>query len=150
MDLKWDSSLNTGVLCFDEEHRTILKMLNMLREFVRSGKRKDAKDFANRVIIPYLISHLRHEEEIMSLYRFPEYERHVRAHFIVERLFRETLESAPDREMHNLKHFQAIALGWLFGHIVKTDKKYGEFFKKQGLIDKVGSIEPVKPPAGLL
>ncbi len=150
MDLKWEDSLNTGVWCFDEEHRAILKMLNILRGMMESGDAKDAKNFTRQVIIPYLIKHLRHEEEIMSLMGYPWYEDHQRSHLAIEKLFRESLEAVRSEHKFAVRHFQAIALGWLFGHINKTDKKYGRFFAEKGLIDRLNTVDPAKPPTALI
>jgi len=150
MDLTWDKSLNTGIVCFDEEHRTILKMLNILRDMLRSNCREEACDYVSKVLIPYLIGHLRHEEEVLLTFGYPEGKAHAKSHAVIEKLFRESLE-AIDREGHNhIKHFQAIAIGWLFGHINKTDGKYGRFFQEKGLIEKLNTIEPLRPNTDML
>jgi len=142
--LKWEDRLNTGVRCFDEEHKTILKMLNITRELLEKGDRKQATDFLIKVLIPYLVSHLRHEEEVFALFNYEEGERHTKVHASVEGLFKGFIPLLEEGEDKILKHIQAVLMGWLYGHIEKVDKKYGTYFMERGLIDKVNEIEPVK------
>jgi len=144
MHLNWEEKLNTGVRCFDEEHKTILKMLNFLRELLFAGRRKEATSFITGVLIPYLTEHLRHEEEVFELFGYPEGERHAKSHSSVENLFRGFIAPLEEGEDKFIRHFQAVMMGWLYGHIEKSDKRYGEYFRNRGILDKVNEIEPIK------
>ena len=145
MLIAWESRLDTGVRCFDEEHKTILKMLNFMRELLSQGKREEATKFIVDVLLPYVVSHLRHEEEVFRLFNYEEGERHAKTHESVENLFREFIAPLEEGEDKVIRHFQAVIVGWLYGHIEKVDKKYGDFFTEKGLIDKVNEIDAVKP-----
>ncbi|GAB6065402.1 bacteriohemerythrin [Aquifex pyrophilus] len=144
MELKWEERLNTGVFCFDEEHKTILNMLNFMRELLQNKRRQEASSFIVDVLIPYLRNHLRHEEEVFKQFGYPEGETHTKSHEAIEKLFMGFMEPLEAGEDKVIKHFQAVVIGWLYGHIEKTDKRYGVYFADKGIIDKVNEIEPVR------
>lgn len=145
MLLEWESRLNTGVRCFDEEHQTILKMLNFMRNLLSHGKRSEATKFSVDILIPYVVSHLRHEEEVFSLFNYEEGEQHARSHANVENLFKDFIKPLEEGEDKAIRHFQAVIMGWLYGHIEKVDKKYGVYFVEKEVIEKVNEIDAVKP-----
>ena len=144
MELKWEERLNTGVFCFDIEHRTILNMLNFLRELLMNKRREEASDFTVKILIPYLLNHLRHEEEVFEKFGYPEGETHTKSHQSLEKLFMGFIEPLREGEDKVIKHFQAVVIGWLYGHIEKTDKCYGVYFREKNLLEKVREIEPIK------
>ncbi|NPA32688.1 MAG: hypothetical protein GXO04_03575 [Aquificae bacterium] len=144
MELKWENRMNTGVFCFDEEHRTILRMLNFVRELLTNGRRKEASSFIAQILIPYLVSHLRHEEEVFETFGYPEGLLHARSHSSIEKLFESFIPALEEGQDRVIKHFQAVAMGWLYGHIEKTDKRYGDYFRELDLLDKVNEIPPVR------
>ncbi|WP_461831384.1 bacteriohemerythrin [Aquifex sp.] len=128
---------------FDEEHRTILNMLNFLRRLLRNNKRSEASSFIVDILLPYLRNHLRHEE-VFKQFGYPEGETHAKSHEALEKLFMGFIEPLEAGEDKVIKHFQAVVIGWLYGHIEKTDKRYGVYFAESGLLEKVNEVEPVR------
>jgi len=128
--IEFTDELKTGVEVFDEHHRRLVELINQVYELLREGKKEEAMRVFTEELIAYTEYHLTEEEKFMQEIGYPEYEQHKKVHDIFRK---EILRLKPAVESGDVEAFKqqlALAWGWLFNHIAKTDKKYGEYYKK--------------------
>ena len=120
--------LLTGVEDMDNQYKRIAEYINYALDLAAEGKVEDAIAFYRETILPFVKYHLSSEEEFMESIGYPGYEEHKRYHGAVIRLFTQLGEELTDKK--SLQSTAYILSGWLYGHVGKVDKKYGEFYKK--------------------
>jgi len=119
-----------GCEVFDKEHLMLVNLLNAVYKLLKEGRKKEAKELFKEGVVKYTDKHLRHEGEVMQKFGFPELEIHRKTHEVFRKVIVEDI-----KHLDNPKIFAseaALAMSWVRTHIKKTDKKYVEFFKKQG------------------
>ncbi|NPA41688.1 MAG: hemerythrin family protein [Aquificae bacterium] len=129
--IEWDESLRVGVPEMDEERKTLVNMLNKIYEILKDGDREQARNYFVNEFITYLNSHLANEEKFLESIKYPDLERHKQAHDVLRR---EIDRLNRDFDLTNPKDFAyalSLCWGWIYSHIQKVDKKYGEFFNSK-------------------
>jgi hemerythrin-like metal-binding domain len=132
--IEFDDNLLTRVEEMDKQHMRLVALLNNVYGFLKEGKKEEAIELFKREILFYVEYHLSEEEKFMEKIGYPELDKHRKVHDIFRR---EIYNLASYIEKGDLKAFRAAlsyALGWLYNHIAKTDKKYGIYAKEKGLI----------------
>ncbi len=112
----------------DRQHRTLVDMINKVHDLLAEGKTEEAMAFFKREVTLYVERHFSDEERFMREIGYPDLENHKKAHD----QFRKLMLSLLAKMEGNVKEFRtglALVLGWLYSHIMKVDKKYGEFYR---------------------
>jgi len=132
-DLKWDDSYSVGITKIDDDHQNLIKLINEAHGAVfgtdDAGKVaavvKDMKEYA--------LNHLGTEEKLMDQYDYPDADEHKSQHeiFRMKSQMLNSLVSGGDGAPDPLDVFQFLSL-WLIDHIMKHDKKFGDFLSEQG------------------
>ena len=130
--VEWDDSLSTGVPQMDEEHKNLINMLNQIYELLREKKREEACRFFMDEIVNYVETHLSHEEEFMESIGYPDLENHKKVHEVFRKEILKLCDAIEKGDPHEFASALSLCWGWLFSHIQKTDRKYGEFYKSKG------------------
>ncbi len=133
--IEWEDNLSTGVPEMDEEHKLLINMLNSVYEMLRKGEREKACNYFISTLMEYVETHLTHEEEFMERIGYPELERHKKAHEIFKREISKLCDPVKEGDPHEFATALSMCWGWLFSHIQKTDRKYGEYYKSMQLRD---------------
>ena len=132
--IEFDDNLLTHVEEMDKQHVRLVELLNNVYELLKEGKREEAFEFFERELLSYVEYHLSEEEKFMEKIGYPELDKHRKVHDMFRR---EVYNLASYMEEGDPKAFRealSYALGWLYNHIAKTDKKYGIYAKEKGLI----------------
>jgi len=128
--LIWDESLSVEVDEIDEDHRRLVDLFNILSYSVAEG---DAPDYIEAVLeelISCTIWHFRHEERLMLLYKYQDFEEHKAEH-------RDLIDSVKElqQQFHkenklltneNIEYLET----WLTEHILGQDMKLGFYLMK--------------------
>lgn len=123
--LTWNDSLKLGIDSVDEQHRSLLAMINRLDEAVALGHDRQTITVLLDDLIDYTRYHFGEEEKLMheSGYDTALFEEHKNEH----RMFIETIVQArnqkPDNASFLLHHLLDFLFDWLYRHILGTDKK---------------------------
>lgn len=129
MRLEWSEELSTGVPQMDEQHRRLIDLLNQFYEAIEKGEREQAIEVLFQGAEGYTLYHFSSEEKFMEEIGYPELEPHRKAH---QNLINE-VSSAKERlgrgDEKAVRELAAFLLSWLYTHIAKTDRKYGEFYR---------------------
>jgi len=134
MLLKFDDNLKTGVPQMDEEHETLINLLNRVSMLLKSGEKAKAVDFFKNTIASYVETHLNNEEAFMESIEYPHLEEHRKIHEVFRREVHKLLPAIESGDYHAFTQALSLCWGWLYNHIAKTDKKYGEYAREKGLI----------------
>ena len=132
--LFWDRRQHgLGIELLDREHQTLFDLVNSLAQAVEHNmSHAETLEHVERVIC-FLAEHFAHEEEIMRLHDFPEWQKHAAEH---EVLIQEaiTLMSALSPEDRVRKMLAtAFLTDCAETHIVREDRSLAEFLKKKGI-----------------
>ncbi len=128
MRIEWNEELSVKVPEMDEQHRRLIDILNSFYEAVEHGEREEAVKKLFQGLEEYTVFHFNSEEQFMADIGYPDLEAHRKTHqSLVDQLHlaRERYESGDQKAIRELV---AFALSWLYTHIAKTDKRYGEYY----------------------
>ena len=145
--LVWNDSLSIKIPKFDEEHKTLIKMINDIHDVIMYAKGFDIIAQTMKDLVAYTQTHFKREEEFLKKYNYSEIEAHKEEHkkFVAkitmlwcaitlshdeeDRAFVAHIVEFQDkylREMNSSATYIQDFLGsWLINHVKKTDAKYG-------------------------
>lgn len=126
----------TGIELVDEEHKILFSIISDINNLIHEELLHDKYDEIMRILIhlkDYTEVHFRDEEEYMKKINYPGLDAQQRAHTaFVERLVEidlSELDNMDDNQQEYLEELINFLLAWLCNHILKVDKKIGEFVK---------------------
>jgi len=128
MRIEWSEELSVNVPEMDEQHRRLVDILNRFYDAVERGEREEGIKQLFHGVEEYTLFHFNAEEQFMADIGYPDLEAHRKTHQgLIDQLHsaRERYEGG-DRKA--AREFVAFVLSWLYTHIAKTDKKYGEYY----------------------
>lgn len=126
---------------FDEEHITLVNLVNGIYKLLKENKKKTAIEVFHEGLVAYTNSHLKHEEEVMSMYNYPDLDIHIKAHQVFRKVIVEDLANFDD--LRGFVSNLGLSMSWIFNHIRKTDRKYVEYYKKIGVYELACNKEGV-------
>jgi hemerythrin len=78
--IEWSDTLSIGVKEIDDQHRTLVDMLNKLNEAIHGGWGKEARREVIDTLIEYTRVHFATEESLMSISNYPNSKGHKKQH----------------------------------------------------------------------
>lgn len=140
MPLTWKEELSVGIEEIDIQHKSIIKMVNELEEFIQTKDINGIKHVLDEAV-SYVAAHFTVEETLMSIFNYTDFTEHKEQHkkfadTVVRKKRRiDTFSDArgPEAEKIALEIAQELhdmLSKWLVSHILKTDKDYSSFFLK--------------------
>lgn len=123
---EWDNSLDVGVEAMNEQHKTLISLMETLHEKNVAGAPKAELLTAVNTLIDYVIKHFEDEEAFMASIGFPGLETHKKLH---ENLLKELKQFSGDFERSVNKKIKdeltTFLKFWLATHIRGIDTRYG-------------------------
>jgi hemerythrin-like metal-binding protein len=139
--IKWDPSIyGVGAPEMDGQHKRLFSMISGLNEAERAGKGKDAVGRILNRLIDYAVSHFAKEEEYLKRIGFPGFGAHKKKHEELAAQATRMLKEYQEGGSKSVIKLHGFLLDWLDSHILKEDKKYGEYASRRGA--------PIHPSAG--
>jgi hemerythrin len=135
MDNKWiwNSKLETGIKIIDEQHMTLVDMVNRLMTELNAGKRDFVVSETIDFLEAYILLHFTEEEILQKNIKFTFYDEHKKIHedftnrFLIIKSDFEKYGVNPDITLR-LSEFVA---DWLIDHICIEDKKIADFINEK-------------------
>jgi hemerythrin len=124
------NEIKIGCSVFDAEHVALVNMINAIHKLLKEGNRQKAKEIFQKGLVEYTEKHLAHEEKVMEKFGYPDLEMHKKSHEMFKRVIAEGIKNLDDPKAFASE--AAMAMGWIFSHVQKTDKKYVDYFKEKG------------------
>ena len=118
--LEWKDSYSVGVQILDEQHKTLLGLINSLSRI------RDEKQLVNlfNALVAYAYDHLRTEEKILFDNDYPDFFAHLKKH--VE-FMGKVFEFSAKAQLNNpslIEEASTYLLNWFQEHVLDDDRKY--------------------------
>ncbi|WP_179953349.1 bacteriohemerythrin [Desulfobotulus mexicanus] len=134
--MPWSSRLATSIKTIDDQHRELVRLINLLHKAMRLQKGTAELGGILKQLADYTVTHFAYEEELFARYGYPESRSHSKVHRdLVARVvgIQKDFESGKATVTMDLMDFLK---DWLNTHILKTDMAYVPFLK-----EKMGKTE---------
>ncbi len=90
--IEWSDELAFGIPLIDEEHKTLIDMVNRVYELLEADRLEEAERFLVDSLLAYTQTHFQDEERYMEEIGYPDLERHRKVHQSFARLVMEEAE----------------------------------------------------------
>jgi hemerythrin len=131
----WDGKFSVCIRQIDEQHKERIRMVNKLIETKDVQVNSELISETLMKMTQYASEHFKTEENLMSEYDYPEYEKHKEQHIQFRKktvsFSFDTMsykEEIPNEVIEYLRE-------WWVNHILFTDTKYKTFLPKEELTD---------------
>ncbi len=131
--ITWNESLSVKISSFDDQH---IKLIEMINDFYDNIKIRANDDNISTLISGmkrYAIMHFDIEEKYMVKYNYPDYHEHKKEHDLFISKVKELESKFNQGKLIVSFEITSFLKDWLKAHIMGTDKKYTEFFIKNGV-----------------
>lgn len=131
--INWNDSFSVKISEVDQQHKTLIAMVNELHDAMKVGKGRDALGKIVEKLINYSTTHFSLEEKYFAQFDYPDQEKHVQEH---EDFIQKVAEFKDGFERRNLTlsvEVMKFLSDWLKSHILGADMKYSQFFNEKGL-----------------
>lgn len=128
MKVQWSDELSVGVPQMDAQHRRWIDLLNGFYDAVERGEREEGIRELFQGVEEYTAFHFGAEEQFMAEIGYPDLEAHRKIHENLKEQIRSARERYENGDRKAARELVAFVLSWLYTHIARTDKKYGEYY----------------------
>jgi hemerythrin len=130
---EWKDIYSTGIHSIDAQHRNLFAVAKDLFAAMSTGQGRAAVGRTLDRMVQYTASHFAHEERLMRLHNFPDFEAHKAEH---DKLTAQVLQLQADYRAGKititvqLLHFLR---DWLQKHIQGSDQQYAPFLREKAV-----------------
>lgn len=126
--INWCPQYSVGVPQMDNQHKKLVDLINNLYIAMRDRKNVDT---VMDGVVQYTVRHFKDEETLMASIKYPGLQQHITMHQKVISQVQQLAKRVSKREKGIEKKLLIFLKEWLLNHIVKQDKRYGVFYKRQ-------------------
>ncbi len=120
----WTEKLKTGIVQIDDQHQSIIILINKLIEIEFNHiLEKIETDAILTELIEYSINHFKEEERLMQEIEYPLLEEHQGEHYIFKYKIAMFCKSASDSNKTITQEMLLFLKNWFINHITNSDMK---------------------------
>ncbi|MCK9363574.1 MAG: bacteriohemerythrin [Syntrophales bacterium] len=131
--IDWSDSLSVNVAEIDQQHKKLIAIINELNDAMRIGAGKDVLGKIVNSLISYAAIHFKTEEKYFAQFGYPDTDNHKKEHVAFVQKVADFKDGFEKRKLSLTIEVMNFLSDWLKNHIMKTDKKYAQFFNEKGL-----------------
>lgn len=130
--IKWSSDYRVNIEEFDEQHKTIIEIIN---DIFRAIEAKDRQGVIPKThtLLDYWNIHFRYEEEIMKQIKYPNHSVHKSEHEDICEKVSNLNNLLSNGAKHAASSMSLILNLWVEDHIKTTDKELAAFLNDRGI-----------------
>lgn len=131
--LPWSNMLSVGVQAIDQQHQTLVAILNELGDVVLGRTTAWNESEAMSRLVAYTETHFAYEEALMRQVGYAGLQAHAEEH---RRLFQQVAELTATCSAGTAVDHQALLAflrDWLTSHIMGTDRALGQALNRQDI-----------------
>ncbi len=129
----WNEKFNLGISTIDEQHKRWVILMNMLQESVNLSNKSEVIIEVLDQMIAYAEYHFAFEERVFEEFGFIEEGSHLQLHLDFKNNIIELKKIVDSGLIPMASTILMEMQNWLINHICNEDRKYIEFFKKNGV-----------------
>lgn len=122
----WDSSLETGDVRVDDEHKRLFILCGRFADAIDGGQADDAVEETLFEMLRYAASHFMLEEQLMATSEYPDAERHASAHEGFKKRAEEFAHQYVSGDKVCVDDLYAYLQEWLVIHVTYEDRRLVE------------------------
>jgi hemerythrin len=131
--ITWNDSFSVNVAELDEQHKTLIALINDLNDAMSVGKGRDVLGRILNDLSAYTATHFRTEERYFAQYKYPDTFNHRIEHIAFAKKVAQFSEAYANGNIPLTTEVLKRISDWWKHHILETDKKYSQFFFENGL-----------------
>ena len=130
---EWKDIYSTGIHSIDAQHRNLFAVAEDLFAAMSTGQGRAAVGRTLDRMVQYTASHFAHEERLMRLHNFPDFEAHKAEH---DKLTAQVLQFQADYRAGKVTitvQLLQFLRDWLQKHIQGSDQQYAPFLREKAV-----------------
>jgi hemerythrin len=128
--ITWQAKYETGIPDIDQQHRTLIKLINELSDSLKTGNVNDKISGVLSELVDYAKNHFAFEEEFMQRMKYAGLKRHREQHASLSQHIVSILLRMRRGDTVSAFELLSFLKGWLDDHIAKEDTKIGEALRR--------------------
>lgn len=133
--MKWTKDLEVGIETIDEQHRELFKRIGSLLLAIKEHRCKSEIDGTIQFLDDYARFHFGEEEQRMDEAGYDGLEDHRKHHAVYLNNIKELKDLAAQPRIQGASYelsvtTNQIVVDWIVDHIMKIDRKFGEYMRK--------------------
>jgi hemerythrin len=132
--MAWTEEMSVRVKVLDDDHKTLIEMLNELNDGIETGRAKAALESVIEKLSNYTRIHFAREERMFAQTGYAGGPAHKAEHALLARRvmnLQARFESGQSRELG--METMAFLKSWLTDHIMGSDQRYGPHLNAKGI-----------------
>jgi hemerythrin len=132
--MTWTEEMSVKVKVFDDDHKTLIDLLNELNEGIETSRARAALEGVIEKLSSYTRVHFAREERMFDQTGYPGGAAHKAEHTLLARRvmnLQSRFESGQTRELG--METMAFLKSWLTDHIMGSDQRYGPHLNGKGI-----------------
>jgi len=139
--IEWNEKYSLSIPRIDEDHKNLLGIIN---KAILSKEHNDNLEELREVLnemAKYAQTHFATEELYMIKFDYPEYQYHKKEHLDFTTKINAYENGLINADYHIADEILDYLKKWLVNHILETDKKYVDCFRKKGFMGETENQE---------
>ncbi len=129
--IEWQDSYSVDHPQLDQQHRTLVQMVNDLHAAMSAGQVQQALGGILDKLVGYTVQHFRTEEQLMAQAGYPYLESHRKLHADLTNKALEFQKSFQSGATAINARLASFLREWLTTHILQQDRQYAPFVGKR-------------------
>ncbi|MGA2081516.1 MAG: bacteriohemerythrin [Holophaga sp.] len=129
----WDRKLETGHGKIDEQHQSLVEIVNRLHEAMKQGKGRGELEGILVFLKDYTVTHFAMEEELMDLHAYAGAPKHKQIHADLVRQVADLVGKFQARKASLTLEVMNFLEDWLVQHIQGEDYRFAQDLKGKGI-----------------
>jgi hemerythrin-like metal-binding protein len=132
--MQWRPTLEVGHDQIDNEHRSLVEVLNRLHAAMKQGKGKDEIEKVLVFLKDYTVGHFKAEEALMKTHQYPGAQMHMAIHADLVKQVSTLIADFRSGKAVLTSAVLDFLEDWLVKHIMGEDKALGAFLRNKGAV----------------